>query len=35
LAQLLGDTHTIVIQDIEELPGALAAMLLTALRRAS
>ena len=35
LAQILGDTHTIVIQDIEELPGALAAMLLTALRRAS
>ena len=35
LAQLLGDNRTIVIQNIEELPGALAAMLLTALRRAS
>jgi hypothetical protein len=35
LAQLLGDTRTIIIQNIEELPGALAAMLLTALRRAS
>ena len=35
LAQILGDKHTIVIQNIEELPGALAAMLLTALRRSS